>query len=65
MAGAAKVPAMRVRREIEFVMGVLLLDVARWPGFSIVVRVGSGLMSHAWTSERARRSEASRSKASA
>jgi hypothetical protein len=38
MAGAEMAPAMRVRREIEFVMGVLLLDVARWLGFLIVMR---------------------------
>src|SRR5215218_203794 len=38
MAGVAKAPARRVRREIVVFMGVFLLDVARWPGLSVVVR---------------------------
>jgi hypothetical protein len=38
MAGVAKAPARRVRREIVVFMGVFLLGDARWPGFLVVVR---------------------------
>src|ERR687894_2137512 len=38
MAGVAKAPARRVRREIVVFMSVFLLDDARWPGLLVVVR---------------------------